>query len=142
MDAKRIINGNWGQIWLDSDLVSECIALQAKVTLTKSAVNFCGDLWEKNKVIGLQGKGTLKLHKVSSRMLIKLKDDIANGQQTVCTINAKLADPDSFGTERVTLIGVVFDELTIMDFEVKKNIEEAIPFTFTGFDIPDTIAVQ
>ena len=142
MDAKRIINGNWGQIWLDSDLVGECTALQAKVTLTKTSVNFCGDLWEKDKVIGLQGKGTLKLHKVSDRMILKLKDDIANGKQTVCTINSKLADPDSFGTSRVTLTGVVFDELTLVDFEVKKNIEESIPFTFTGFNVPDTIAVQ
>jgi hypothetical protein len=142
IEAKRVINGNWGQVWLDSDLVAECTSLQAKVTLTKTDVNFCGDMWKKQKVVGLEGKGTLKMNKISSRMLIKLKDDIAAGKQTVCTINTSLADPDSFGTEKITITGVTFDELTLIDFEVKKNIEESIPFTFTGYDVPDLIEVQ
>ncbi len=142
IDAKRVINGNWGKVWLDSDLVGECTSLQAKVTLSKTDVNFCGDMWKKHKVIGLEGKGTLKMNKVYSRMLLKLKDDIAAGKQTVCTINASLSDPDSFGTEKITITGVTFDELTLMDFEVKKNIDESIPFTFTGYDVPDTIAIQ
>lgn len=142
IDAKRVINGNWGQVWIDSDLLGEATALQAKVTLTKTDVNFCGDLWKKQKVIGLEGKGTLKLNKISDRMIIKLKDDIAAGKQTTCTINAKLADPDAFGTSRVTLTGVVFDELSLIDFEVKKNIEESYAFTFTGFDFPDLIQPQ
>lgn len=142
IEAKRVINGNWGQVWLDSDLVGECTGLEAKVTLTKTDVNFCGDLWKKQKIVGLEGKGTLKLNKVFSRIIIKLKDDIMQGKQTVCTINAKLADPDAYGTERVTILGVVFDELTLVNFEVKKNIEESIPFTFTGFEFPDLIAVQ
>ena len=142
MDAKRVINGSYGAAWINGDKLANISGLQAKVTQTKSAVNFCGDLWERQKVVGLQGKGTLKMHKIDSRMAIMLKDSIKNGQQVTCTIVASLNDPDSYGAERVVLKDVIFDELTIMDFEVKKNIEESIAFTFSDYDYLDLIQPQ
>ena len=35
--ASDVINGTWGEMWLNGDLMAETIALQAKVTLTKTA---------------------------------------------------------------------------------------------------------
>lgn len=139
MEGKRVINGTWGEVWMDGDKVSEATAVQAKVTLTKADVNFCRDLWKRSKVTGMEGKGTLKMHKVSSRMIIKMQDNVKQGKETVCTLVVKLADPDAFGTERIVLKNVCFDELTLMDFEVKKNIEETIPFTFSGWETLDLI---
>lgn len=117
-------------------------ALQAKVTLTKVDVNFTRDLWKRSKVTGIEGKGTLKLHHISSRMAILMKDNIKQGKQTVCTIISKLADPDSVGAERVVLKDVTFDELTLADWEVKKNVEDTIAFTFSGYDFLDLIEPQ
>ncbi|MBU3098745.1 MULTISPECIES: phage tail tube protein [Clostridium] len=142
MNAKDIINGTWGELWIDGDKVSECIALQAKVTINKAPVSFCGDLFTHNKVIGLEGKGSLKLHKASSRMIIKISANMKAGKQTVCTIVSKLADPDSMGAERVAIYEVSFDELTIADWENKKNGEEDVPFTFANWEFLDTIAPQ
>ena len=140
--AKQVINGTWGEVWINGEYVSEVSALQAKVTLTKVDVNFSRDLWKRSKVTGIEGKGTLKLHHVSSRMAILMKDNIKKGKQTVCTIISKLADPDALGAERVVLKDVTFDELTVADWEVKKNVEETLPFTFSGYDFLDLIEPQ
>lgn len=142
MQAKDVINGTWGEVWIDGDKVSECFALQAKVTLAKADVNICGKLAKGSKITGTEGKGTLKLHKVSSRMVIKVSDNIKKGKETVCTIVSKLADPDSYGAERVAIKDVTIDELTLADWEAKKNGEESIPFTFTDWDFLDTITPQ
>lgn len=140
--AKNVINGTWGEAWINGDYVSEVKGLNAKVTLSKADVGFNRDLWKRSKVIGMEGKGTLKLHHVSSRMIILMKENIKQGKQTVCTIISKLADPDAWGAERIVLKDVTFDELTLADWEVKKNGEESIPFTFSGFDFLDLIDPQ
>jgi hypothetical protein len=138
-DFTKVINGNYGQVWLDGDLLGEAISLQAKVTNTKADVKVLGDMWKHSKVIGYEGKGTIKLNKISSRIWLKLQNSFNTGIQTSCTIYATLDDPSSYGAERVAINEVVFDELTIMDFEAGKNIEEDVPFTFAGFSFIDTI---
>jgi hypothetical protein len=136
---EKTINGTFGECWLDDDYVAEVTALQAKMTVEKQEVNQTGTLAKGYKITGTDGKGTLKMNKVSSRMILKMGDNIKKGKSTVCTIISKLADPDSDGEERVKLTGCCFDELTIVDWEAKKLGEESIPFTFTGFEVLDTI---
>lgn len=142
MDAKNIINGTWGSIWIDGDKVSEAFALQAKVTIQKVAVNICGKLAEDTKTTGIQCKGTLKLHKTSSRMIIKASDNMKAGKETVCTIISDLSDPDAYGAERVCIKDAKFDDLTLADWEAKKNGEISIPFTFSDWTYLDTITPQ
>lgn len=138
-NPENVINGTYGEAWIDGDYVAEITALDAKVTLTKSDINMCRQLAKKSKVTGLEGKGTLKLNKVTSRMAIKISDNIRQGKQTVCTIISKLADPDALGAERVAIKDVTFDELTLASWEAKKNGEESIPFTFSDWEFLDLI---
>jgi hypothetical protein len=142
MNAENIINGTWSQLWIDGDKVSEAYGLQAKVTVQKTAVNIIGKLAEDTKTTGIQCKGTLKLHKVSSRMILKISDNIKKGKQTVCTLVSALDDPDSYGAERLCIKDAKFDELTLTDWEAKKNGEESIAFTFTEWTYLDTITPQ
>ena len=37
------------------------------------------------------------------------------------------------------MTGCTFDELTLADWEAKKLGEESVPFTFTGWELLDTI---
>jgi hypothetical protein len=69
------------------------------------------------KVTGWEGNGSLKLHKVSSRMINKIAQNIKNGKGTVCTIVSKIADPDAYGSERVALKNVIFDEVSLADWK-------------------------
>ena len=141
-NAQNVINGTFGEVWINGDYVAEAIALQAKITLTKADVNMCGVLAKKSKVTGLEGKGTLKLNKVTSRMAILMSNSIKHGKQIVCTVISALADPDALGAERVAINDVTFDELTLVDWEAKKNGEETIPFTFSDWTFLDEIAVD
>ena len=68
-----------------------------------------------------------------------MSDSLKAGKSMVCTIITKLADPDSDGVERIKLTGCTFDELTLADWEAKKLSEESYAFTFTGWEVLDTI---
>ena len=138
-DAKNVINGTYGEIWCDSDYLAEAIGLEAKITLDKSEVNMCRKLSKGYKVTGSDGKGTLKMNKVSSYFIRKLGAAIKAGKTPTSEIITSLKDPDAFGTEKIKLTGVVFDELTLADWEAKKNGEESIPFTFDSFEVLDSI---
>ncbi|MBB6217495.1 hypothetical protein HNQ80_003616 [Anaerosolibacter carboniphilus] len=137
----RVINGTWGEIWLDGEKVSELTALSAKIELKKEDVNMCGVLAKETKITGWEGKGTLKLHKVNSRMAIKLGEAIKKGRDIRLTIVSKLADPDTDNAqaERIALKNVSFDDLTLIDFEAKALGKVECPFTFTDYDFVDLI---
>ncbi|BBF45076.1 phage-like element PBSX protein xkdM [Lachnospiraceae bacterium KM106-2] len=135
----RVINGTFGECWIDGEYMAETTALNAKVTLEKSEVHQTGKLTKGYKVTGIDGKGTLKLNKVSSYFINKLSENIKAGRTTTATIISKLADPDSLGSERIQLEGCTFDELTLVNWEAKKLGEESIPFTFTSWTTLDLI---
>lgn len=138
-DGKNVMNGTYGEVWIDGDYVAEAIGLQAKVTLSKSDVNICKKLGKSYKVTGYEGKGTLKLNHVTSRMSMLISDNIKQGKETVCNVISKLSDPDAFGAERVSIKDVTFDEFTLADWEAKKNGEESVAFTFSDWDYLDRI---
>ena len=91
------------------------------------------------KVTGYSCSGTVTMNKVSSYFIKKLNDDMKAGRQTSCTIISKLEDPDSLGAERVVIKDAVFDELTLANWKAKELGEESIPFTFSDWDLLDTI---
>lgn len=136
---ENTINGTFGELWVDDYYLAEVTGLEAKVTLEKTEVNQTGTLAKGYKVTGIDCKGTIKLNKVTSYFVNLLSDNIKNGKQTVCTIISKLADPSSNGTERIKLTGCTFDELSLANWEAKKLGEESIPFTFTGWEVLDSI---
>ena len=137
--AEKVINGSWGAVWVGDDPMAEATGVEAKVTINKEEVKQIGTLSKGYKVVGIEGKGTLKLHKVSSYFIELMSENIKNGKSTVCDIITKLADPQSDGTERIKLVDCTFDELTLADWESQKLLEESLPFTFSSWEILDTI---
>ncbi len=138
-EDKNIISGSYGEVWVDSDYMAEAIGLEAKMTLEKTEVNRCRRLAKGYKVTGTDGKGTLKMNHVSSYMIIKIGEAIKAGKTPTSEIITNLNDPDAFGAEKIKLTGVVFDELTLANWEVKKPGEESIAFTFESFVVMDSI---
>lgn len=136
---EKVINGTFGELWADDYYCSEATGLNAKVTFEKGEVNQAGTLSKGYKIIGVDGKGTIKLNKVTSYFQIKISGAIKQGKTPQCTIISKLDDPDAYGAERVKITGVIFDELTLADWEAKKLGEESIPFTFADWEFLDVI---
>lgn len=138
-NPEKQINGTFGECWIDDDYMAEVTGVEAKVSIEKSEVKQTGSLAKGYKVTGIDCKGTVKLTKVSSYFIKKMSDNLKAGKSTICTIITKLADPTSDGIERIRLTGCTFDEMTIASWEAKKLGEESYPFTFTGWDVLDTI---
>lgn len=136
---EKAINGTFGSVWIDDYFLAEVTGLEAKVSLEKTEVNQVGTLAKGYKITGIDGKGTVKLNKVTSYFINLLSKNIQEGKTTTCTIISKLDDPDSDGVERIKLKGCTFDELTLANWEAKKLGEESVAFSFTGWEILDTI---
>ena len=139
--AKRVISGTWGEVWLDGDKVSECYGLQAKVSFNKEDIALCGQMASDKKVTSIECTGSLRMHKVTSRMALAIGEIIRNGKDVRFTIVSKLKDPDAYGAERVVLSNVSFDDLTLADWEAKSVGKVECPFTFTDYEFLDEIGV-
>ncbi|RCX13262.1 tail tube protein [Anaerobacterium chartisolvens] len=139
IETKRVINGTYGQVWLNDSEIMEAYALQAKVEKKKEEISICGRPGTESKMVGFNGKGTLKIRKISSRMGTLLADGIRRGHDIRFYIMSSLADPDSYGAEKVLLKNVSFDDLTLMDWEAAKAGAVDIPFTFSDFEYLDEI---
>jgi hypothetical protein len=138
MEAKQVMNGSQGELWIDSDYMSQVTEFKATVTIEKSEINMVKKLSKQYKVTGYTCKGSLKMNHVSSYMIKKMNDNMKAGKQTVCTIISKLDDPDAIGSERIVIKDAVFDELILADWSAKKMGEESYNFTFSDWDILDT----
>ena len=125
---------------MDGDLASECFGLEARVEIEKEDVPVCGKLGTDTKMMGYKGTGTIKLHKVNSRMTIKLSDKVKQGINPRFQILSALKDPAAFGAERVIIKDACFDDLTLANWEAKAKGEVECPFTFTDWEPLDTVA--
>lgn len=139
--AKRVINGTYGEVWLDGDKVAECTACQAKVVLNKQTINLCGQFVEDTKATSAKGSGSLTLQKVDSGLALRL-GNLQDGMDRRFTIIEKLRDPDSYGAERVAIYGVSFDDLTLADWQSATVGTVTAPFTFTRYEYMDFIEEQ
>jgi len=137
--AKRILNGTFGQVWLDSDLVSECYGCKLAVKATKEKVHIAGQMAIDTKVTDIELTGSIKLNKCNSRMARLIGDKIKSGHDVRFTIISKVNDPDAYGAERVCVTGVSFDDLTIADWEGGKLSQTECPFTYTDYKFLDLI---
>lgn len=140
--AKRVMCGTWGEVWLDGDLVAECYGLQAKVSMNKEDVSICGKMAKDKKTTSTSMTGSLKMHKVNSRMSKAIGEKINSGMDPRFTIMSSLDDPDAYGAERITLSNVSFDDLTLADWEAGTNGKIEAPFTFTSFAFIDLVEVS
>lgn len=137
--AKRIMSGTWAELWLDGELVGECYGFEAKIASNKEKINLCQVMWTDHKVMSVEGTGTLRLYKVNSRMALLLAEKMANGEDPRFTIVEKQNDPDAYGSERVAIQNVSFDDVTLANWEANQIGKVECPFTFGGFKLLDTV---
>ena len=137
--AQNVINGTFGELWIDGDYMAQVTGFKAEVSLDKSDVAMVRKLAKASKVTGMTCTGEITLNKVSSFFIRKLNDSIKAGREVVCTIISKLDDPDALGTERIVVNDATFDSIVLADWKAGTIGEESMPFTFTDWDIQDVI---
>lgn len=139
LDTTKVINGTYGTVFLGDDEIAEMKSFQAKLEFQKEEIKVAGQMATDTKLMGYSGKGSLSLHKVNSRMVKILLDEIKQGKDPRFTLIGKLADPNSEGAERIAIKNVSFDDLTLFDFEVGAVGATECPFTFTDIECIDLI---
>lgn len=137
-NAQQVMSGTQGEVWINGKYMAQVNAFKAEIKLIKEEVNQVKRMGKQYKTTGWEGTGNVKMNHVSSFFMDLMADNVRNGRQTVCTIIAKLDDPDAVGAERIVIRDATFDKLTLMDWEAKKLTEDDYDFTFTDFDTLDT----
>ena len=138
--ASRVISGTHGQAWMNGELCGETLGLQAKVAVNKQEVPMCGQFMVDSKIMSAKGTGSIRFHKVNSRMALAMSDNLKAGKDTRVKLVSLLDDPDGYGAERVVIYDASFDDLTLADWELASKGQIECPFTFTRWDFLDTIA--
>ncbi len=140
LDATKVINGTFGEVWNDGTWLTNVQSAEALVEINKEEINRSGTRWVGHKVTSLTGTGTISGYKITSDF-IKLVGAVAkdSGKPYVTELIYKLADPESFGAERIRLKGVQFDRIPLSTFEVNSIVQEELPFTFSGYELLDEI---
>lgn len=140
MDFRNAINGTHGGVWFEDEKLQEVKAFQAKDEYKKEEIQRCGVMGIGYKIVSVDGKGSITINKINSKFIKKIGNEVrVNGKTPTFTIIGGLSDPDSLGAERIAFYNVVFDDLTLFDFEVAKNGEIEAPFTYEYYDLLDTI---
>jgi hypothetical protein len=137
--SDQVMSGTFGKVWWDGDLVFEAKACEASVEMQMEAVKQAGQMADGQKMVGHNGTGTLRLHKVFSRAKRKISNSVKNGINPEFTLVSELNDPAAFGAERVILKGVHFTTLPLINWELGALGEEELPFTFTDWETPSTV---
>ena len=136
--SDQVFNGTYGEVWFDGDYMAETESLKAEVDLSYESVSRVRNLADGKKLIGIEGKGEVKLKKVSSYVTKKMSGKLKKGKSPSFTIISKIDDPDAIGAERVALYGCKFDKMILADWERKKVGEESYSFTFEDWELMDT----
>lgn len=131
LDASRVILGTYGQVFIEGVWQSNVNHLEAKVAIEKRELNLAGDDWVRHKKGPKKGTGTISGFKVTSAMLQRGFSKFE--------LVSKLADPESYGHERVRLKNVMVDELQLANWTSGEEVKEEITFTFEGYELLDPI---
>ncbi|EMT54713.1 hypothetical protein I532_03875 [Brevibacillus borstelensis AK1] len=140
LDSTRVINGKFGEIWMDGEWLTNFHSAEATAEFQYEKVKRSGSRADGNKVVGIEYNGTLTGYKVTSDLARKVAQVFDNRRGAfVCEIIMKTADPEAYGFERVRLKGVQFTKVDVARFEHGALVEEEWPFVYDGVEWLDPI---
>lgn len=142
LKANKVINGTHGACWVNGEKWLDLESLELKVTLEYEDVYVAEDTGKNRKFMGWVGEGSIVTKKVYSRGSNLLAKAVKTGQLPDVTITSKLADPDAYGQERVSVTKVTFNEFLLTKIEQRTLLQEELSFEFGDFDILEAIVAS
>ena len=139
VNSNKQINGTFGSVWVNNEKWLDIDAFEAKVTIEYEDVNMAEDLATHKKMTGWSGEGTTTVKKIYSRGANLLAEAVKRGILPDINIVGTLADPGAYGSERVAINEVTFNEFMLLKFEQKTLGTEELPFNFADYDLIDSI---
>ena len=139
LDSNRVMNGSFGEAWVDDDYLGEVEAGKAELDVTYGDISRPRHLIDGKKLKKMERKGSLKMYHVRSNIAKRMSDALKQGRTLSVKIIMRLEDPDAYGAERVALYGCKFGKATLMDWEAGKETEDSYDFTFEDWEFLDFI---
>lgn len=120
-----------------SPSIPEKLKFQLKINKNKEDVPRCRTLVSGKKLTGVSLTGSVKLYNATSRLLEAEGRAMAAGEDIRHTIISNLDDPDNPQNQRIAVKGVIFDDLTLADWEAAKLGTIEAPFSAESYEILD-----
>ncbi len=130
MDNMEPLQGRWGQLWIDGDLIQETTGFNAKYKAVMKDYQTCGEDTNHSIMVGKDGDGNIEMNKVNSRMLKLLVTNWNKGKNPKFILISNLDSKDVRGEERVALYGVQFTEVDIAKWKAGEFGTISQPFKF------------
>lgn len=135
----KYLSGTKGQVWFGGELLANLKSIEAKVTGEFEDITVCGSYSTEKEYLGWTGEGSMTLQKIDSSVIKAMADAYQKGTMPSLKIVTKLVNASSGKAERVAITGITVSEFMLAKFEAKAVIEEEIPFSFTDYEIIETI---
>lgn len=134
-----MLKGNDQKIYLNGEELATLSKADAKLKMDYEDVELCGQYTVEHEFVGFSIEGTLTFKKVDSRVLAIYHEAVTKGEVpdllitgVNMTVNGKV--------ESVTIPDAKPTELSLLNAEAKKVIEEEIPFNASRFKVNSLIA--
>lgn len=137
-DARNTMRGSDGAIWFDTTPVALLQSVEFKIAPSYEDITACGDAATYQAMNGRACSGTIKVKKIRSNINKMIADEFHSGVIGDHSITSRIKSP-SGQTERVKLMGVTFDEVTLQAFETGKIMEDEYPIHFADWCYLDQI---
>lgn len=141
--AGEVINGLYGELWVDGVKKAEIDKFQVVIKKNASTILFCGHPVEDTKMTSVANSGSMEGYHLDSWLAEEI-ETTQQGRDLRHTIRGKLADPDvlKYGHEAVEILNVTFSQLTAMDWQAGQPGRISIPFTCGKVKFTDKIPVR
>lgn len=133
LDPNRIFSGTDSALTFENRVLSEALSFKATLSVNKEKVPRLGSKLVGYRETNMEGKGTMKLHKIDSYILSLVTNGIANGIWPKFTATSTIYNPSTRQTEKVTIKGISLDGIDAANWEVDKLLQEEHNFTFDEY---------
>ncbi|SMB97943.1 Phage tail tube protein [Thermanaeromonas toyohensis ToBE] len=128
IDASRVINGTYGAVYLDGRWLTNFTRCEIRDEYDFAELKLSGDRRTKHKMVGVKGSGTIAGFKVTSDLIKALLDNPTRTFEII----SKLADPESYGMERIRVPQVKFNRNQLANWRTGEVVEEEWEFVYDG----------
>lgn len=138
---QSVFRGTDCELYMDGEWLTNITSVEATVEINQAELNLCGHWWTAYRNMGVSGSGSMNGVFVSTSLIEQI-GTIANGLEFRTELVIKCYNPDIDKTYRVRLQNVVFTSIPLGNFQAGEIVESEFPFTFSGYELLDTVAVD
>lgn len=129
MFVEEVINGSYGEIYLDGILLASFNECEVRDEKEYAEIRIPGTRRVKHKLMSIKGSGTIRGYRVMTDIaeLNIIKDDQSD---YVATLEFYLKDPENYGAKKCRISGVKFTRNDLFKFKAGEVVEEEWEFVF------------